>query len=105
MWLADHAVALSGPLDRLDALVGQPLQHPLAHPVLLEREPALALVRIAQQRVLEATEGAPAVDRDRQHFLHTRALDRLDERFHILVAVTRAGRRELDEAGAQVTLD
>jgi len=89
----------------LDPLLRQPGQHALMHSRRTEREPALAVVWVGEERILEAVEGAAPSDGVHKLRLEPRVGDSLNKVLHVAVSFTRVGRGDGDIALTVALLD
>src|SRR5262245_37984051 len=71
--------------DWLDVLALQPAPDPVKYTLLLERKPALALLRMVEKHVLETAERSSAVDRDIEQRADPVVMDGVDELHHVAI--------------------
>src|SRR5438067_1115513 len=89
----------------LDPVRLQPVADPPEEALLLEMEPAFALLGVAREHVLESAERSLACDRDIEQLPQLGVGDGPDEFLHVAVALVRVLRLDGQEPAGRVLLD
>src|SRR5438105_12103404 len=92
-------------LRRLDAVRRQPVADPPEHALLLENEPALALVGNTGEHVLESAERSLARNRDLEQLSEPGLGHGPDECLHVAVTLLRIFRLDGQESARRILLD